>query len=70
MLTLGDDKENKKNIENLHQQFSHPTSKRLIQLMKDAGIDDESNFVIVEEISKNCERCMKHKTRKHHQGQL
>lgn len=59
MLTLGDDKESEKNIENLHQQFSHPTSKRLIQLMKDAGIDDESNFVIVQEISKNCERCMK-----------
>lgn len=44
----------------MHQQFGHPTSKRLIQLMKDAGID-ESNFMIVEEISKNCERCMKHK---------
>jgi len=62
MLTLGlSDKEKKKKIEKLHQQFGHPTSKRLIQLLKDAGIDDELCFIYVEEVSDSCEICIKYK---------
>lgn len=62
MLTLGDDdKDKKKKIEKLHQQFGHPTCKRLIQLLKDAGVEDEMCFVFTEEVSDSCEICMKYK---------
>ena len=62
MLTLGnDEKEKRKKIEKLHQQFGHPTSKRLIQLLKDAGVEDEICNVYAEEVSDACEICMKYK---------
>ncbi|KAK4298165.1 hypothetical protein Pmani_029465 [Petrolisthes manimaculis] len=62
MLTLGsDEKEKKKKIEKLHQQFGHPTCRRLIQLLKDGGIDDEMCFVHAEEVSNSCDICVKYK---------
>lgn len=62
MLTLGtDEKEKKRKIEKLHQQFGHPTCKRLIQLLKDAGIEDEMCFAYAEDVSSSCEICMKYK---------
>ena len=62
MLTLGNgEKEKKKKIDKLHQQFGHPTSKRLIQLLKDAGVVDEICYEYAEEVSDVCEICMKYK---------
>lgn len=62
MLTLGhDEKEKKKKIEKLHQQFGHPTSKKLIQVLKDAGVDDEMCFGHAEVVSNSCEICVKFK---------
>ncbi|KAK4317301.1 hypothetical protein Pmani_011614 [Petrolisthes manimaculis] len=62
MLTLGsDEKEKKKKIEKLHQQFGQPTCRRLIQLLKDGGIDDEMCFVHAEEVSNSCDICVKYK---------
>ena len=62
LLTLGsDEKEKQKKIEKLHHQFGHPTCKRLTQLLKDAGVEDDMCFVYAEEVSKSCEICVKYK---------
>ena len=43
----------------LHKQFGHPSSKRLIQLLKDGGINDKNYFDFVEKNSDECEICKK-----------
>ena len=60
MFTLeGDDKEMKKKVRKLHHQFDHPTCKRLSQLFDDAEIMDEICFLFADEISNNCDVCIK-----------
>ena len=45
----------------LHKQFAHPTTKRLVQLLKDAGVNDKEYFDLVENITQECSICMKYK---------
>ena len=62
MYTMtGDEKEKKQKVKKLHHQFGHPSSKRLVQLLKDAGVNDDMCLVYAEEVSNNCEICKKYK---------
>ena len=54
-------KEKERNIRKLHHQFGHPSCKRLTRLFVDAGIADEKCFAYADEVSKNCEMCVKYK---------
>ena len=45
----------------LHQQFGHPTSKRLKLLLTDGGIQDKEFLDMVEIISAECDVCKKYK---------
>ena len=54
-------KEQKQIITKLHKQFAHPSSARLITLLKDAGSYTEECTKIVEEITQNCDTCKKYK---------
>ena len=59
---LGDeDKEVRKKVTKLHRQFSHCTSIQLKNLLKSAGVNDEQYNKIIDEISENCEICLKYK---------
>ena len=48
----------------LHRQFSHPSSDKLITLLKDANINDKQLFDLVKNISSNCKVCQKYKKQK------
>ena len=62
MFTLdGNEKEMKRKVGKLHHQFGHPTYKRLTQLFSDAEINDERCFLFADEISNNCDVCIKYK---------
>ena len=62
MFTPGcDNKEMKNPKRKLHHQFGHPTCKRLSQLFDDAEIMDERCFLFADEISNNCDVCIKYK---------
>ena len=41
----------------LHRQFSHPSSDKLIPLLKDANINDKQLFDMVKNINGNCKIC-------------
>ena len=43
----------------LHQQFAHASSKRLIRLLKDGGVEDKDFFECVTEVVKTCEICQR-----------
>ena len=45
----------------LHRQFSHPSSDKLIPLLKDANINDKQLFDMVKNINGNCKVCQKYK---------
>lgn len=61
LLTI-DSNENKRKVTlKLHKQFAHPTAKRLKLLFKDAGIEDSEYDTLIEDISNNCEICLKYK---------
>ena len=44
-----------KTVLKLHRQFAHSTKKRLIALLKDAGVWKEEYYETVSEIEENCE---------------
>ena len=46
-----------KTVLKLHRQFAHPTKKRLIALLKDAGVWKEEYYETVSEIEEKCELC-------------
>ena len=46
-----------KTILKLHRQFAHPPKKRLVNLMKDAGVWQEEYEEVVEEINQKCDIC-------------
>ena len=48
-----------KQVEKLHKQFGHPSSKRLSQLFKDGGIKEKDYFDFVGKISDECDICKK-----------
>ena len=50
-----------KKVIKLHKQFGHPSSKRLNQLLKDAGISNEDYFIFVNSISDECDICKKYR---------
>ena len=50
-----------KEITKLHKQFGHPSSKRLIELLKSAGMNNVDCFKIVERVSDDCDICTKYK---------
>ena len=54
-------KDIEKQVMKLHKQFGHPSSRKLIQLMKDAGIMNEHYFQLVNQISETCDICQKFK---------
>ena len=45
----------------MHRQFSHPSSDKLIPLLKDANINDKQLFGMVKNINGNCKVCQKYK---------
>ena len=45
----------------MHRQFSHPSSDKLITLLKDANINDKQLFDMVKNINSNCEVYQKYK---------
>ncbi len=53
--------EKEKVILKLHKQFAHPTSHRLIALLRDAGVTDKGSIDTVNEITISCEICKKYK---------
>ena len=67
LLSLSDtnSKEEKRKVaKKLHWQFGHPTSVKLIQLLKNADISNKELCVITEEITKECEVCLKYQQKK------
>ena len=48
-------------IDKLHKQFAHPSSSRLLSLLKDAGLFAEDVKVIDEEISRGRDVCKRYK---------
>ena len=48
----------------LQRQFSHPSSDKLIPLLKDANINDKQLFDMVKNINGNCKVCQKYKKAK------
>ena len=45
----------------LHRQFSHPSSDKLIGLVKDAGIKDKEFISVLQEVSLKCDLCNRYK---------
>ena len=45
----------------LHQQFSHPSSRRLINLVKTSGVEDEELFKSIEKVTERCDTCKRYK---------
>ena len=59
---LGDsDKEIRKKAEKLHRQFSHCTAVQLKNLLKNAGVENRQYDTIIEDVSENCDICLKYK---------
>ena len=54
-------KEKAKIVEKLHKQFSHPSGKKLLDLAKDAGIDDPEFIEMLQNVPKSCEFCLRYK---------
>ena len=60
VIELSNDEKQKIAIR-LHCQFSHPSSDKLITLLKDANINDKQLFDMVKNINSNCNVCQKYK---------
>ena len=45
----------------LHQQFAHPSAKRLIDLIKTSGCDDNELFKAIQNVSQICDTCKRYK---------
>ena len=64
-VTLLANLSNKKSIAHkLHRQFAHPTSERLIDLLKSAGNpwnSDYELFELIKQINPNCDTCIKYR---------
>ena len=58
-----------KSCKEVHRQFLHPTSAKLIELLKNADINDKELCVIIEEITNKCEVCLKYQ-KKQNKDQL
>ena len=45
----------------LHRQLSHPSSDKLITLLKDVNINDKQLFDMFKSINSNCRVCQKYR---------
>ena len=45
----------------LHRQFSHPSSKKLCNLVKNAGVTDPEFIKILQALQSSCELCIRYK---------
>jgi hypothetical protein len=62
ILISGAEKNNSKLIAlKLHRQFAHPSTVKLVQLLKDAGKDSRSLVDAVENVTETCETCRRYK---------
>ena len=67
LLSINDmnSKEEKRKVaKNLCRHFGHPTTVKLIELLKNADISNKELCVIMEEIAKECEVCLKYQKKK------
>ena len=55
------DKQIRKKAIKLHRQFSHCTANQMKMLLKNAGFEQEKYFNMIDEITENCELCLKYK---------
>ena len=62
--------EKRKVAKKLHRQLGHHTSVKLIQLLKNADFNDKELCVIIKEITKECEVCLKYQKKKNKSDQL
>ena len=56
-----DENRKKKILSKLHQQFGHSSANRLKQLLKSAGINNDSTLNMLDQIVEKCDVCVKHK---------
>ena len=61
LLSLNENCDVKSVAKKLHQQFSHPTTERLVKLIKNSGVKDEELFRAIEEVGNQCDTCKKYK---------
>ena len=62
MVFMADNGENDKRVAvKLHKQFAHPTARKLVQIIQNAGIKNKNLEKEVENISENCITCLKYK---------
>lgn len=61
LLTMDGSEDKHKVALKLHKQFAHPSAKRLKLLFSDAGIRDSEYDTLIEDITENCDVCMKYK---------
>ena len=54
------EKERRKIVQKLHTQFGHPSHAKLAELVKLAGVKDESFLGQMKEYAENCETCIKY----------
>ena len=52
-----------KKVSKLHSQFAHPNSERLVQLVKNSGIDNAKVFETIKKVTANCDVCRRFKQR-------
>ena len=60
-LQLKSQADQKKIAVKLHKQFSHPSSEKLITLVKNSGVNDSEFISLLKEVSSNCDICIRHK---------
>lgn len=61
-MTINDKKTSVRTMaRKLHRQFAHPRAEKLKDLIRKAGIDNKKLFKEIDEISKCCIICLKHK---------
>ena len=61
-MAIGDKRTTQRTIaRKLHNQFAHPRAETLINLIKKAGFKDKKLQKQINEVSKNCIICLKHK---------
>ena len=61
---INEDSNVKSMAKKLHQQYGHPSARRLIDLVKKAGEGNEALIKEIEEVGKNCDSCKRYqKTR-------
>ena len=73
LLSLNDmnSKEEKRKVaKKLLRQLGHHTSVKLIELLKNADFNDKELCVIIKEITKECEVCLKYQKKKNKSDQL